>query len=564
MAAASVVFSAPLFASACAGGGSSPGGGGIGVAPTQAPSHTAPVAITIHWPTPPSAASRRRPSYISSSTESVGIIVNGGAATYVNNPALSGTPVAATVTNVDAPAQPAPDTFSITSYDKAGGAGNILGQASVPQVIKLGAANIVDVTLNGNLGKIVCMAITPFVSGTSAMTLVGPAGQIALLPEDADGNIIVAPGAVPTLSLAAPSAASATVTTTSTPNLFNINVLTAGTPVALSGTGENLAGTAVAPATCNVTRVKALYVANQGAHLYDSPSVTIYPATASGDATPTATLVGSSTDEAEINFVAVDPKGNLFLSNQGPEPNATFGPTAGYVSIFGPAAGQSGNVAPIATIANLNTPEGLAFDSSNDLWVLSIDRIQEYPPSADGVTAAPSPSTTITGPNTGLNGLYGLDVGLDGTVYAAGTNFSSSCEIEIFAPGSSGNASETTIVPSAATTESWIGVAADSTGNMYATASQSNLNFVVSYAPQTSSGAPAASFVATGFSQPFGIFVDKSGATPTNAVWVANYANGSISYFSSTSTLALGEASATSTLSGTDTGLNYPFGVYVR
>jgi len=567
-----------VAAASCGGGGSS--SPPLAVTPTATPgakTSSASVRFVITWPqkATSSAIHRRRPEYLSNATASITIVV-AGTTTVVNNPNLSpgagsaGTQ-SSTVVNVSAPV--GADTFLVSDYDAASGAGNLLAQNSIPFTVVIDTANTVSVTLNGNLAKIACAPIGPFVYGTGSFTLVGPAGQIALLPEDADSNIIIAPGNIPKLTLTSVDTTKATVAPTSTLNEFTVNVLASGVEASLTGAGTNLAGVAVPTTTCSVSRVEALYVANQGPYGAAKPSVTIYPATASGDATPTATLVGSKTNQVQIQFLAVDSAGNLFVSNEGPEPGATFAPTSGFVNVYGPGVGQSGNAAPIATITNLDEPEGVAVDTSNNLYVLSIDRIQIYPASADGVTAAAVPMATITGSNTGLNSDYGLSVGLDGTMYAAGVNdILSQGKIDIFAKGSTGNVAPIIIEPPGSMiasgipseSQSWLDVAPDSTGKFYTAASNNNLNLVDGYAAQTASGTPTPSLIATGtgFSQPTGIFVDIFGTTPANSIYVGNYGANSVLYFSSSTILQTGLA--TSTLSGADTGLNNPYGIYVR
>jgi len=107
-------------------------------------------------------------------------------------------------------------------------------------------------------------------------------------------------------------------------------------------------------------------------------------------------------------------------------------------------------------------------------------------------------------------------------------------------------------------------VAPDSTGTFYTAASNNNLNLIDGYAAQTASGTPTPSLIATGtgFVQPTGIFVDIFGATPANSIYVGNYGANSVLYFSSSAILQTGLA--TTTLSGADTGLNNPYGIYVR
>jgi hypothetical protein len=487
----------------------------------------------------------------------VTVSVDGGAPTTINNPTLSASPPPENTSVTDILAPVGSDTFTVKAYDRTNAGGNLLGDAvAVPFTVVLDAANTLSVTLNGNLAEIACAPLPPFVTGTTSLTMVGGAGQIALLPEDADGNVIVAPGAIPALTLTPVNSSQATVSPTAVTNDFDVNIKAEGPTVELTGSGDNLSGTPVS-VTCSVTRVPALYVANHSVG-GTSPSVAIYPASATSASTPTATLAGSKTGLIAIQFVAVDPAGNLFVSNLGPMPGATYGPSAGFVSIYSAGADQDGNQAPIATIPNINTPEGLAFDSSNALHVLSIDRITTYPASADGVTAPAAASSTIVGSNTDLFSCYGMFVDAPGNIYTACSNV-----LNVFAPGASGNATPGEVESVGATSSSesshsWLDVAADSGGNFYAPASNNNLNFVEVYAPGSAAN-PAATPLPTiaksvDFSQPIGIFISAAGN-----IYVSNYGASTVDVFSSETVLETGVPT-----NSVSSGINAPYGLTVR
>jgi sugar lactone lactonase YvrE len=510
------------------------------------------VQIVVNWPPSYVAAARgRRPAYVSKSTASVAVVVDRQTPVIVDNPAVTGSPVAQSTVTVTT--RTGRNTFEVSDYASTGGTGALLARATVPFEVRAGQKNVVGMTLNGDLASIACAAIAPFVSGTgSALTQVGPAGKIALLPEDAGGNVIVAPGVIPRLSLSM-AGSQGTLKRSSTDNTFDVTLQATNVAASLAASGKNLSGSAVT-AACTDTRVPALYVTNHGSE-GENPSVTIYPATASGAATPTATLAGSKTDETQIQFAAVDPQGYLYVTNQGPMPGATYGPQSGYVTIYAPGAGQAGNQAPVAFIRKLDTPEGIAFDASGNLYVLTIDSILEYAPGLAGARAAPI--NTIAGADTNLVSCYGMFVDAGGLVYTA-----CSSSINVFAAGASGNATPTEIqLPATGTTtfgsDSWLSVAADASGEIYAPAFNNQEDRVDGF-PAGSSGATTPTFEATGFSQPLGIFVDASGN-----YYVANYGNSSIDVFTSESSFELGATAATS-LSGSGTGLNYPYGVYVR
>src|ERR1019366_862470 len=70
-------------------------------------------------------------------------------------------------------------------------------------------------------------------------------------------------------------------------------------------------------------------------------SVTVFAANASGNAIPTTTISGAATGLSNPNGIALDDKGNIYVTN------------GTSVTVY--AAGSSGNVAPTATISGANT-----------------------------------------------------------------------------------------------------------------------------------------------------------------------------------------------------------------
>ena len=272
----------------------------------------------------------------------------------------------------------------------------------------------------------------------------------------------------------------------------------------------------------------------------------------------------------EVYFPLVDNNGNVFVSNQGPMPGQPFGIKSGFVSIYGPAT--YGNTAPIATIANLGEPQGITFDTAGNLFVSEVDRIEEYPPSANGVRAAAVPSNTIIGAATDL-GCYGIAVDASEGLYLP-------CgpAMFYFPPSATGVPATGNAPPGAIsavgtvsvagmtilTTQSWNAIAIDPTsGDFVLPGFNNNADELSIY---TASQAPAPttplSFAtpvptlskSTAYNQPFGIAVD-----PNGQYYVTNFGNSSIEVFTSETVMDTGLGTNL-----TLTGLNKPYGITVR
>jgi hypothetical protein len=170
----------------------------------------------MHWPARGVAQAKRRPAFISPSTQSVVIEVNPDAATpgpitFANAPSIAGG--TSTIT-IDAPA--GNDVFVISLYDQAqapgetSAAGNELGSASLAQTIAADVTNTLSATV---IGTVTSVRIGPLPnqsnviatagSTPAAFELVGRApATFVVAPLDVDGNVIVQPDSPPAISLA--------------------------------------------------------------------------------------------------------------------------------------------------------------------------------------------------------------------------------------------------------------------------------------------------------------------------------------------------------------------------
>ena len=267
----------------------------------------------------------------------------------------------------------------------------------------------------------------------------------------------------------------------------------------------------------------------------------MYPITANGNATPIATLAGPATMENQIYYTAVDSNSTLYLGNQ----NGST--TSGTVTSF---SGPLGNSAPARTLAGIYQPLGVAVDPMNALYVGESGALEVY--AANAVAGAP-PMRRIAGSNTTMNGqsVYQVFVESTGKQDLALQN-----AIITFPYAADGNVAPMQNIYGEATGIDYaLGVAADSSGNIYVT--NFNINNVLEFGPtSTGDSAPSSTIVSTSFDQPWGIFIDSS-----NNVYVANRGNNSILVFAS-GTFATGIPTAT--ISGANTGLDNPTGVFVR
>lgn len=152
------------------------------------------VAFRITIPPRSSSSSTRSPRYVSASTQSITVMVNGGPRQIVNLTASSpncngGSPSLSCTVTVAAPV--GADTFEFTTYDQTNAAGNVLSHSSATQTIVAGVANTVNVTLGGSVASIMFAGR----KWTESVTEGASAAPIAysILALDAGGNLIIGP-----------------------------------------------------------------------------------------------------------------------------------------------------------------------------------------------------------------------------------------------------------------------------------------------------------------------------------------------------------------------------------
>jgi hypothetical protein len=189
---------------------------------------------------------------------------------------------------------------------------------------------------------------------------------------------------------------------------IEILVYPAGATGAATPTRTIIQNLCCIPIAMTVDSSGSLYVAGSGA-------VAVYPSTANGSATPTALIQGSATGLNSDNDIAVDSSGNIYVTN--------YFPQYYIITVF--AAGATGNVAPVRTITlpSSSIVTGLAVDSSGDLYTIENQlptngpfstgaSIVEFAPGASG---AATPIKTITA--SALTDGFGLSRDSAGNLY---------------------------------------------------------------------------------------------------------------------------------------------------
>jgi hypothetical protein len=246
----------------------------------------------------------------------------------------------------------------------------------------------------------------------------------------------------------------------------------------------------------------AIYVAN-------ASSVTGYAAGASGDTPPVLTLSGPHTGLSSPAGVALDPSGNLWVSNAG----------NGTVTRFAP--GSSGDAAPADTIG-VSHPGGLAVAGDGTVLVASDGAVKAIRNGAVTTVADPGDAVAVA-----------LDAA--GTVFAAGggsvTAFRSGTAVRAVAGSASGLAGVT-------------GVAVDPAGQLFVSGAGAVRTFAAG-----ADGAVPPLATSSGLTAPTGVALDQAGETlVTDGDAVVTFASGA------TSPLRM--------LAGAHTGLAAPTSVF--
>jgi hypothetical protein len=195
------------------------------------------------------------PKYISASTKSASITVNGGTPAVINCTTTCSTTLQAPVGS---------DTFAAQLFDAQNGTGNLLSQGMTTATISLGVANVVSLTF---AGIVKTLAISS--SGPAVVRGVPATVTISLVAKDAGGNTIVGTYDQP-VTLANSDTSGATA-------LSALSVSSSSTAVTLTYNGDNsFSGTTITASDVSATNSPTLSIANSCVRLI-VPNKGYYP-----------------------------------------------------------------------------------------------------------------------------------------------------------------------------------------------------------------------------------------------------------------------------------------------
>jgi sugar lactone lactonase YvrE len=302
------------------------------------------------------------------------------------------------------------------------------------------------------------------------------------------------------------------------------------------------------------TKDTAIFVANQ----FD---VTAYPADRNGDVAP----IALTTDMATPTSFARDAGGRIYVTNF----------ATNTVTVY--AANAYGNVPPLAVIGGANTqlvnPTGIALDAGGKIYVLNSEvngtgSITVYPPLETGTGILnEAPTALIEGSKTLLEVPFGVALDSQGNIYVANAASGRGGRherydrgsITVYPAGSNGNVAPIATISGAGTgLAEPIGIALDSSRNIYVANAYNGYSITVYQAGSNGNAAPIAVISGdnTGLYYPRGIALDSSGN-----LYAEGYTNAigySVNVYPAGSN---GNVSPAATIAGADTGLYGPVGI---
>jgi len=361
-----------LAASGCGGGGA---GGGSGAARSTAQMGSAILSFVIPSSANAATAGRSRHGmYIDPSTESVSVTVNGGAPQITNVGATSpnctsgSTGVTCTIT-ISAPY--GDDTFVVTLYNGQNATGTAVGTVTVTGQVSAGAAFMINATVASTLQSVAIYvsdanysnAIARFsanASGAATPTMVQSGGaQPWSIAFDSSGNMYVLFFDYPPVGGAVAMYAYDPTTQTY-----------AATPTLLAGSATQLT------APC------AIWINNNRMYItLESGNVVVFPTSATGNVAPSLTINGFTNNVTDPSYVVTDPAGTtVYVANSYAPPYSIQEFSASNGQFIGSITGTSTGGA----FTSSNEPNGLAVDTSGNLYVGSSNKVLVFAPGASG------------------------------------------------------------------------------------------------------------------------------------------------------------------------------------
>ena len=412
------VACAIVLLTGCAGGGGSPSS----LLPTAPGAHAQAATAYVVIKIPQSASSRsaasvRRPAYVSPATQSITVQVDAAAPTVQNLTPTSpecasagaGFPLNCTV-----PVNASPGVHALTfvTYDKLNAAGNRLSANGINVTFVAGKNPAIPVTLAGvpaSLQLVPRVPSTAFSGNTAVgVTFSGAAQAMLIATLDADGNYIVGPGspslAVSVTGASAGSRIGVTAASKSNPNEFTLTAAGIGT------------------ATLTVVATPSAALAGSPLHLTVPLTATAYTTTLAGNPGVARFADGTGTN---ANFyspagLASDSAGaNLYVTDT---VNCAIRKVtlAGAVTTIAGSATSCGFADGTGSSAHFFAPAGIASDPAGNLYVTDTDNCAIRKVTTAGVvtTIAGSPSCGFTN-GTGTSARFNRP---DGIAYDASTS----------------------------------------------------------------------------------------------------------------------------------------------
>lgn len=259
--------------------------------------------------------------------------------------------------------------------------------------------------------------------------------------------------------------------------------------------------------------------------------ISVFAATANGNATPLARIAGGLTLLSDPNDVVVA-SGKIITADNFDSGHAQLDNNQRILKF---AAAANGNVAPANVLQCTKapnfivSPEGIDVDSAGNLYatIAEPDRPFEFGNSA--IVRFPSPANScaagkvlLAGSNTMLNEPAAVRIGPLGSIYVANARGNS---ITVYGANAQGNAAPQRVIAGTSTQLSEPRrLAVDASGNIYV--ANVGTNSITVYSPNANGNVVPVRTVTSGVFGPLGVAVDANGR-----IYVANCSGGTVTAY---------------------------------